>query len=196
VLAPQLSLCFHCLKNVTEYGPTKPGNGALRWHRAADSGGLGNDAPWGQIPGNRALFILKLGGPPPKAKKMISKGQGLDELVADLLREGSPISTHLEPRLATALEPTSREEPKPTVAVVEPSRGNGIAIPEQANSVLAGLNLDTAIRLRWALRDIKAKRTKLSPVSPNDLAALLELGFVEMRDGVPVLTSQGDRALD
>jgi hypothetical protein len=127
---------------------------------------------------------------------MKSKGQALDELVAELLREGSPISTHMEPRLAAAVEQTSREEPKPEVAVVEPPRGKGNAMPEQPNSVLAGLNLDTAIRLRWALRDIKAKRTKLSPVSPNDLAALLELGFVEMRDGVPILTNQGDRALD
>lgn len=127
---------------------------------------------------------------------MKSKGQALDELVADLLREGSPISTHMEPRLATAVEPTSREEPKPEVAVVEPPRGKENAMPEQATSVLDGLNLDAAIRLRWALRDIKGKRTKLSPVSPNDLAALIELGFVEMRDGVPILTSEGDRALD
>jgi hypothetical protein len=29
----------------------------------------------------------------------------------------------------------------------------------------AGLELDTTIRLRWALRDIKAKRTKSLPVS-------------------------------
>ena len=69
-------------------------------------------------------------------------------------------------------------------------------MPEQPHSRLAGLNLDTAIRLRWALRDIKGKRTKLSPVSPDDLTALIELGFVEMRDGAPILTNVGDRALD
>jgi hypothetical protein len=69
-------------------------------------------------------------------------------------------------------------------------------VPEHPHSVLAGLNLDIAIRLRWALRDIKAKRTKLSPVSPDDLTALIELGLVEMRDGAPILTNEGDRALD
>ena len=69
-------------------------------------------------------------------------------------------------------------------------------MPEQPHSGLAGLNLDTAIRLRWALRDIKGKRTKLSPVSPDDLTALIELGLVEMRDGAPILTNVGDRALD
>jgi hypothetical protein len=59
---------------------------------------------------------------------------------------------------------------------------------------LAGL--DRAIRLRWILRDIRAKRTKLSPVSPDDLRTLIDMGLVEMRDDVPVLTRDGDRALD
>ena len=63
------------------------------------------------------------------------------------------------------------------------------------SSVLDGLNLDTAIRLRWALRDIKARRTEFSPVSQNDLMALIELGLIEMQDDVPRLTDGGRRAL-
>jgi len=46
------------------------------------------------------------------------------------------------------------------------------------------------------LRDIKGKRTKMSPVSPDDLRTLIEMNLIEMRDDVPVLTNQGDRALD
>jgi hypothetical protein len=46
------------------------------------------------------------------------------------------------------------------------------------------------------LRDIKAKRTKLSPVSPDDLQTLIEMGLVEIRDEVPLLTNEGERALD
>jgi len=46
------------------------------------------------------------------------------------------------------------------------------------------------------MRDIKAKRTKLSPVDPNDLAALIDLGFVETREDTPVLTTVGFLALD
>jgi hypothetical protein len=42
--------------------------------------------------------------------------------------------------------------------------------------------------LRWALRDIKARRTQFSPISQNDLMALIELGLIEMRDEIPVLT--------
>ena len=57
------------------------------------------------------------------------------------------------------------------------------------------LDVDTAIRLRWALRDIKGKRTGLMPVSADDLKTLVELGLVEMRGDEPVLTSEGDRAL-
>jgi hypothetical protein len=60
----------------------------------------------------------------------------------------------------------------------------------------AGLDLDRAIRLRWALRDIKAKRTKLSPVSPGDLQTLIGMGLVEIKDETPAVTKDGDRALD
>jgi len=57
------------------------------------------------------------------------------------------------------------------------------------------LDMDTAIRLRWALRNIKGKRTKLMPVSPGDLRTLTEMGFVEMRDEITVLTNQGELAI-
>ena len=66
---------------------------------------------------------------------------------------------------------------------------------EQRSSPFAGLNLETAIRLRWALRDIKAKRTKWSPVSPDDLKRLTELGLIEMYDEEPMLTNEGRRAI-
>ena len=66
----------------------------------------------------------------------------------------------------------------------------------QPRSVLDGLNLDIAIRLRWALRDIKAGRTEFLPVSQNDLMALIELGLIEMLDDVPQLTNEGHRAID
>jgi hypothetical protein len=65
-----------------------------------------------------------------------------------------------------------------------------------ANSKLAGLNIEDAIRLRWALRDIKAKRTKMSPVSPDDIRTLIEMGLLEMHDAIPILTNEGERALD
>ncbi|UPT92334.1 hypothetical protein HAP41_0000048700 (plasmid) [Bradyrhizobium barranii subsp. apii] len=52
------------------------------------------------------------------------------------------------------------------------------------------------IRLRWSLRDIKAKRTKLMPLSPNDLSTLTELGLVELQDDAPMLTDAGHRLLD
>ena len=67
---------------------------------------------------------------------------------------------------------------------------------DQPDSPLAALELSTAIRLRWALRDIKGKRTKLLPVSPDDLRTLIEMGLVQMKDDVPELTDEGHRALD
>jgi hypothetical protein len=56
---------------------------------------------------------------------------------------------------------------------------------------LASLGLDNAIRLRWALRDITGKRLKLSPVNPNDLRTLIDMGYVEMKDEEPFVTSAG-----
>jgi len=89
------------------------------------------------------------------------------------------------------------EEPDDQTPVdAAPDAGNPAIRAEQAKSLLAGLDLDTAIRLRWAMRDIRAKRTKLSPVSENDLAALIDLGFVEMREEQPRLTGLGVLALD
>jgi len=67
---------------------------------------------------------------------------------------------------------------------------------DQPHSPLADLSLDMAIHLRWTLRDIKGKRTKLSPVSPDDLRTVIEMGLVEMRDEVPVLTNEGHRSID
>jgi hypothetical protein len=61
---------------------------------------------------------------------------------------------------------------------------------------LANFNLEKAIALRWALRDIVAKRTKLSPLKDDDLQTLLELGLVEMQDDRPVVTAAGLAALE
>jgi len=59
----------------------------------------------------------------------------------------------------------------------------------------ADFSLERAIALRWALRDIKGKRLRLSPVSESDLATLSQLGLIEMQDDAPVLTQAGHDAL-
>ena len=65
-----------------------------------------------------------------------------------------------------------------------------------AERPFATFDLEKAIALRWALRDIVAKRLKLTPVGEDDLRTLTELGYVEMRDGKPVVTQTGLDALD
>jgi len=61
---------------------------------------------------------------------------------------------------------------------------------------LARLDLERAIALRWAMRDIIADRLKLTPVRDEDLRALVEMGFVELRDDAPVVTQAGIAALE
>jgi hypothetical protein len=121
------------------------------------------------------------------------KFQSLDEMVSRLLREDSPIPNHVEP---STLSAEGRTDGASCKAANMEAAGNKGDASVHVRSLLAGLNLDTAIRLRWALRDIRADRTAWSPVSPDDLAALIELGLVEMRNEIPALTYEGRSAVD
>ena len=124
--------------------------------------------------------------------------QALDEMIARLFRDDSPISTRAEPLRTTSVDPPTVDEAVSEASVTEIAGAaeNTTTMADQPRSVLDGLNLDTAIRLRWALRDLKAGRTEFSPVSQNDLTALIELGLIEMQDDVLQLTNDGHRALD
>jgi len=106
----------------------------------------------------------------------------LDEKIAALFRKSSPIS--------------ARSEANATRVDDQPMSASHGTMAEQTRSPWAALDLDTAIRLRWALRDIKAKRTKLTPVRPSDLKTVLEMGLIEMRDDALLLTNEGHQAID
>jgi hypothetical protein len=60
----------------------------------------------------------------------------------------------------------------------------------------ANFDLEKAIALRWALRDILGNRLKLSPLKHDDLRTLIDLGLVEIRDDSPVVTPAGLAALE
>ncbi len=61
---------------------------------------------------------------------------------------------------------------------------------------ILGVDPLRGIDLVWTLRDIKAKRTRLLPVDPDHLRDLMELGLIELRDDVALLTDAGNRVLD
>jgi hypothetical protein len=65
-----------------------------------------------------------------------------------------------------------------------------------ADNPFAEFSLEKAIGLRWTLRDIQARRLKLSPVSDEDLKTLTDLGLVEARDEGLVLTPAGIAVLN
>jgi hypothetical protein len=96
----------------------------------------------------------------------------------------------------TVVSESAIEEAIATRVDDQPTSASQGTMAEQTSSLWTGLDLDTAIRLRWALRDIKAKRTKLTPVSSGDLQTLIEMGLVEMRDDAHLLTNQGHQAID
>ena len=60
-----------------------------------------------------------------------------------------------------------------------------------AENPFAQFSLEKAIGLRWTLRDIQARRLKMSSVSDEDLRTLTGLGLVEVRDEGLVLTQAG-----
>jgi len=132
----------------------------------------------------------------------------LDEKIAALFRKSSPISAGAEPTPSVdrpiAEKPASEavvsepagEEANATRVDDQPTSASQGTMAEQTSSPWAALELDTAIRLRWALRDIKAKRTKLTPVSPGDLKTLIEMGLIEMCDDATMLTNECHHALD
>ena len=122
--------------------------------------------------------------------------------IAEMLSEPPLISTNTEPSpfdeepAPLSNQPNNVEPAVETAADEPPTDTESAAKQARAKSLLAGLDIDTAIRLRWAMRDIRATRTRFSPVSENDLAALIDLGFIDMRWGIPTLTDLGLLALD
>jgi hypothetical protein len=54
-----------------------------------------------------------------------------------------------------------------------------------------GLDLQEAIDLRWTLRDIRARRWKLSPLNPAHVEKLKSMNLIEMQDEEPALTKAG-----
>ncbi|MDR6663243.1 hypothetical protein [Tardiphaga robiniae] len=49
--------------------------------------------------------------------------------------------------------------------------------------------------LDWTLRDISGGRLKLSPITEDQLSALLEMGLVEIVDDQVKLTEAGNRKI-
>ncbi len=67
---------------------------------------------------------------------------------------------------------------------------------DQPDSPLAGLSLNTAIHLAGCCVISKASGQNCRLSIWMILRTLIEMGLVEMRDKVPVLTNEGERALD
>src|ERR1700687_5841753 len=132
------------------------------------------------------------------------KLQELKKIAAQLFSDRSQASTAAEPPRTTSLDQENASavsgaaKPEFTAATpgAEDERGNETAMSDQPHSPLAGLGVEKAIHLRWVLRDIKGKRTKMSPVSPGDLSTLIEMGLIEMREEAPMVSYEGDRAME
>jgi hypothetical protein len=132
------------------------------------------------------------------------KATELDDFLKKMfVDEPAPISTNIESSPAIIAREPVQEDHSAAVqgdAVNDPRAAPDHQSPtpggEQAKALLAGLELKTAIRLRWVMRDIRSRRRSRLSVSENDMAALIEMGLVEMREHSPCLTSAGILALE
>jgi hypothetical protein len=93
--------------------------------------------------------------------------------------------------------PFSPPEPPvdPVRESLESAPQDPIEVEKPPTSKLEDLPSDEAIHLRWSLRDIRARRWKMSPIKATHMEKLLEIGLIEMRDGIPVLTDAGLSAI-
>jgi hypothetical protein len=80
-------------------------------------------------------------------------------------------------------------------AISEPGLQNSNETENPPVLKLASLPRDTAIALRWTLRDIRGKRWKMSPIDQGHLDTLIIMGLVEMRGDQPALTNEGQNTI-
>jgi hypothetical protein len=118
-------------------------------------------------------------------------------LVSTDAKSSAPILEKESSRPPVPDQPTDVAPTAKAVAVAPlTDTESAVTRAQQAKALLDELDLNTAIHLRWVMRDIRSKRTKLSPLSDNDLTVLMDLGLVEMREELPRLTALGVLALD
>jgi hypothetical protein len=130
----------------------------------------------------------------PQTKSLLTE---MPALVSTDAKSPAPIFEKEPSRPPISDQPVDAAPTAKAVAVDPPTdTESAVTRAQHAKSLLDGLDLNTAIHLRWVMRDIRSKRTKFSPVSSNDLTTLVDLGLVEIREELPRLTGLGFLALD
>jgi hypothetical protein len=150
-------------------------------------------------PGNARLSVETIVYPTESALAPQTKSL-LTEMNAPVSTDAKSSAPIFERECSRPLVSDQQTDVAPTAkaaAVAPPTdMESAVTRAQQAKALLDGLDLNTAIHLRWVMRDIRSKRTKFSPVSANDLTTLVELGLVEIREELPRLTGVGFLALD
>ena len=128
--------------------------------------------------------------PPPRHEKVRAELAASAERFAALEKR---YAAHLARRTPEPLESATTpaaSQPEDNTVVPKPALLRAIVEPTIHT---ARADRDRAIDLRWILRDIRNQRPRCGV--EDDLGVLIEFGLVEMRDGKPVLTSAGLKAI-
>lgn len=116
------------------------------------------------------------------------------------MTDPDPVELWMQEIQRSSIVPASPfSPPEPLVDPVreglESAPRDPIEIEKPPTSKLEDLPSDEAIHLRWSLRDIRARRWKMSPIKAAHMEKLLDMGLIEMRDRIPVLTDAGLSAI-
>jgi len=117
----------------------------------------------------------------------------------------SAAGTNDTPNARPASEFVADPDPK-AVSILPVSSPTGVDVGGTPKSALlraivepdayaTPIDRNRAIALRWVLRDINGNRLKWSPVNQHDMRDLIDMGLVEVRNELPVLTNKGVSAI-
>ena len=132
---------------------------------------------------NRLLEVLAA-----EALQMISQIMDLPELDTEDLTAPPTSQVVAEPNPNTI---STQDAPSISPDILGDAKSLLLRAIIEPDIYTAPVDRNRAIKLRWALRDIKSNRLKLLPVNQHDLQDLIDMGLVEMRDDAPVLTNAG-----
>ena len=154
------------------------------------------------IEGSSPLNSIMLGVLEGERGEPSSEGIRVANVQKIQLTEGNPIASPPSEPAEERKPDTASYLPADTQATpLAPADGRASPMPPLLKAIVepdiytAHADRERAIVLRWVLRDIKANRLKLSPVSQHDLQDLLDMGLVEMLNDAPVLTNAGVSAI-
>ncbi|WP_245287829.1 hypothetical protein [Bradyrhizobium sp. URHA0013] len=131
-----------------------------------------------------------IGSPTSRSNQTSAAMESVDAKLA--LAQPEPVDTMSGGGIKHPLKADESSEPKDLTWLSQSSLHKAVF---KEDVWAAPADRERAIVLRWALRDIRAKRVGLFPLDQHVFQMLLDMGLVELSDGQLILTQAGSAAI-